>query len=228
MAGRLLEIKDYEYYFQFTITPYGKDIEPNLPDKKIIVETFKKLSCSIGPDKIILRYDPILINKKYHFDYHLRAFEKITNTLRDFTRAVTISFIDEKYRGVKANVKELELIGTNDDERLELCRRFAEIARGNGLIIKSCAGKPELTQFGIEPARCIDAAMFKHKNFYPLTAKDKNQRPECGCAPSIDIGAYNTCVNGCRYCYANYIQKTAEANFLKHDPKSPLITGIDF
>jgi len=224
MLGRLNELSSYEYYFQFTITPYGADIEPNLPDKRVVVETFKKLSGTIGPDRVVLRYDPILINKKYHAGYHPRAFEKLTRELRDHTRRVTISFIGANYRGVRANINELDLTEITDEEKFETARSLAEIAAGNGLVIDSCAGKLGLERFGIGPARCVDSKYFS-KTRGGIVERDKNQRPECRCAKSVDIGAYNTCVNGCRYCYANYIKRAAADNYAEHDPASPFISG---
>ncbi|HBC30368.1 MAG TPA: hypothetical protein DC024_03850 [Clostridiales bacterium] len=55
--------------------------------------------------------------------------------------------------------------------------------------------------------------------------KDKTQRLECGCVTSVDIGMYNTCRNGCRYCYANYSQNTGAVNFAQPNPQSQLISG---
>ena len=55
--------------------------------------------------------------------------------------------------------------------------------------------------------------------------KDKNQRIECGCVESVEVGTYNTCKNGCVYCYANYSAKSVESNFQKYDPLSPLLCG---
>lgn len=227
MLHRLDELSDYMYYFQFTITPYGKDVEPNLPSKDgEILTTFKRLSDMIGANRIVWRYDPILISEKYPMEYHVRAFEAMAKELHDYTRKVTISFIDDDYRGVRSNIKELALSAFASEMQIELSSHLAEIARSCGLAIDTCAEKIDLQEFGIEHARCIDDRLFEGLLGCSLNIdKDKTQRLECGCVTSIDIGMYNTCLNGCRYCYANYNPKIVARNFEKHNPLSPLISG---
>ena len=227
MLDRLDELRDYNYYFQFTITPYGKDIEPNLPSKNDeILTTFKRLSNLIGPDRVIWRYDPILISERYSIDYHIRAFNKIADTLHDNTRKVTISFVDTEYRGVKNNIRDLALSEFPISDQVDIGARLAEIAHSYGLSIDTCAESIDLQQFGVEHARCIDGNLFEKLLGCPLNVgKDKSQRLECGCVASIDIGMYNTCLNGCRYCYANYSINTVVENYAKHDPLAPLISG---
>ncbi|MDR1067984.1 MAG: DUF1848 domain-containing protein [Clostridiales Family XIII bacterium] len=227
MLDRLGELKDYTYYFQFTITPYGKDIEPNIPPKnEAILTAFKKLSDMIGPDRIIWRYDPILISEKYSAEYHLRAFAKIAGELHDYTRKVIISFIDEDYRTVKSNVKELALSDFPAEKQIEIGSALSGIAKDYGLRIDTCAEEIDLEEYGIEHARCIDGRLFEKLLDCRLDiGKDRNQRPECGCAASVDIGMYNTCLNGCRYCYANYNPKMVARNYARHDPLSPLLSG---
>lgn len=227
MIDRLDELKDYMYYFQFTLTSYGKTVEPNLPDKPdVIISAFKKLSAQIGADRVIWRYDPILINGQYTMDYHVRAFEKIARELHDYTKKVTISFINEDYRGVKSNSKELALLSFPQEDQIKLSQSLAEVAQGYGLGIDTCAEKIDLQQFGIGHARCIDGRLLSKLIGGPLNVKkDKTQRLECGCAASIDIGMYNTCCNGCRYCYANYSRNTVKENFNNHNVQSPLISG---
>ena len=227
MIKRLNELDEYMYYFQFTITPYGKDIEPNLPEKnETIISSFKELSHIIGADRVIWRYDPILINNKYSFDYHVHAFTKISEELHDYTRKVTISFIDEGYRGVKSNLNDLLLHEFPSTTKIELGSKFAEIAHSYGLEIDTCAEEIELKKFGIEHARCIDDRLLAKLLDCQLDiSKDKTQRLECGCVTSVDIGMYNTCKNECRYCYANYSVKTVDSNYAKHNPLSPLISG---
>jgi hypothetical protein len=227
MLERLGELHEYTYYFQFTITPYGGDVEPHIPSKNdVAVIAFKKLSDKIGPDRIVWRYDPILISGKYPMEYHFRAFEKIADDLHDYTRKVTISFVDEDYRGVKGNIKELALMDFPAEKQRKTGAALADIAKGYGLRIDTCAEKIDLEEFGIEHARCIDDRLFEKLIGRRLNIdKDKNQRHECGCVASVDIGAYNTCPGGCLYCYANYRQKTVARNYSKHNPLSPLLSG---
>ena len=225
MMDRLNELENYMYYFQFSVTPYGKDIEPNLPQKNDeILSIFKRLADKIGPDRVIWRYDPILINEKYSADYHARAFERIANEFRDFTRKVVISFIDSSYRNVKRNLKELALIDLNADEQDRLVSRLAETAHNCGLSIEACAQDIDLAGHGINPAKCIDDALFSNLLGYKVDVKkDKNQRSACGCASSVDIGVYNTCLNGCKYCYANYNPGAILKNTSEPNPKSTFV-----
>ena len=227
MLTKLNEIKDFTYYFQFTITPYGKDVEPNVPMKPSkVLASFKRLSDMIGADRVVWRYDPILISEKYSLNYHIRAFRKIAEELHEYTRKVTISFIDKDYRGVKNNVEKLALLNFPETSQMELGATLAEIAQSYGLKIDTCAEKIELQHFGIEHARCVDDQIFSQLLGCRLNVKkDKTQRLECGCVESIDVGMYNTCPNCCRYCYANYSQNIVAKNFEKHNAQSPLISG---
>jgi DNA repair photolyase len=227
MLDRLDDLKNYTYCFQFTITPYGKDVEPNIPSKNdVILSTFKRLSDMIGADRIIWRYDPIMLSEKYSMEYHIHAFDKIAANLHKYTRKVTISFIDDSYRGVKSNIKALRLSGFPLETQIKLSSQLAKIAHGYGLTIDTCTEAVDLCQFGIEHARCIDDRLFRKLLDCHLNVdKDKTQRLECGCVASIDIGMYNTCSNGCCYCYANHSHKAVASNVVKHNPLSPLISG---
>ena len=227
MLERLNELKEFMYYFQFSLTPYGKDVEQSIPNKtSAIITAFKRLSDMIGSDRVIWRYDPILISKKYPLDYHAKAFSKIADTLQDYTKKVTISFIDEDYRGVKSNIKELELSNFPPSIQEELSSQLADIAHSYGLSIDTCAEQIDLQKYGIEHARCIDDRLISQLLKCHLNVdKDKTQRLECGCVVSVDIGMYNTCKNGCRYCYANYSQGAVDGNLAKHNALSPLISG---
>lgn len=226
MMSYLDELKDYAYYFQFTVNSYGKDIEPNVPTKSdTIIPAFRELSNRIGADRVIWRYDPILLTEKYTIDYHVNYFSELAKRLSGYTNKCVISFVD-LYRNTQSHLKELNILPLGDSEMYELAERLVEIADKNNLMVESCAEKINLEQFGVQHGHCIDCALFeKILSCKMKLSKDKNQRPECGCMESIDIGAYNTCNNGCRYCYANFSKKTVVKNTGLHNPNSPLLFG---
>ena len=226
MLHRIYELNKYTYYFQFTVNPYGTDVEPNVPSKNdIIIPTFQKLSTAIGKHRVVWRYDPILINEKYSMDYHIKYFEMLADKLSQYTEKCTVSFLD-LYRNTQRNIAPLKITIPTTAQQIELLGKINEIAKGNGIYVDTCAENINLDKLGIQHARCIDKYRLEQiGNFKMDVTKDKNQREECGCIASIDIGAYNTCKNGCLYCYANFSKKTVSNNFAVHDPLSPLLFG---
>lgn len=226
MIERLDELSPYVCYFQFTVNSYGKDVEPNIPSKNdVIIPAFQKLSKKIGKERVIWRYDPIFFNEKYTIDYHIKYFKMISAKLAGYTEKCTISFID-LYKNTQRNISSLNIQVPNIEQIERLVTHLNQIASEYGIFIDTCAEKIDLEKFGIMHSHCIDKQRFELLGQYSLNVdKDKNQRPECGCFSSIDIGTYNTCKNGCLYCYANYSEKTVNNNFLLHDPTSPLLFG---
>ena len=226
MLDYLNELKDYTYYFQFTLSAYGPDVEKNLPSKnKIIIPTFQKLSQEIGKEKIVWRYDPIFFNEQYSMQYHCKYFEVLASKLAGYTEKCTVSFMD-LYRNTERNVRPLQIVKDTYKMQKELLQRFAEIAPKYELYIDTCAEINDFHKLGIEHAHCIDQERIERIGGFKIDVdKDKNQRAECGCVASIDIGAYNTCKNGCLYCYANYSNNTVIRNSGLHNPKSPLLFG---
>lgn len=222
MLNQLSELEKYNHYFQFTVNAYGKDVEPNVPSKReIIVPTFQKQSKAIGREKVIWRYDPIFFSEKYDMEYHCKYFEALADRLGDFTERCTVSFLDI-YSDTSKNMKQLNMQSDTYEKRYELMQKFSEIAKKRGFYIETCAENIDLEELGIKHSHCIDPELFERIGGYKLSVgKDKNQRKVCGCAASIDIGAYNTCRNDCLYCYANH---TNNAAFI-HNPKSPLLIG---
>lgn len=226
MLQHLDELKDYIYYFQFTLSAYGPDVERTLPSKnKVIIPTFRKLSQEIGKEKVVWRYDPIFFNERYTMQYHCKYFEVLASKLAGYTEKCTISFMD-LYRNTERNIKPLNIVKDTREMQEELLQRFVEIARQYELYIDACAEIGDFHKFGVEHAHCIDRERIERIGGFKLDVeKDTNQRAECGCVASIDIGAYNTCKNGCLYCYANYSENTVGKNFGLHNPKSPLLFG---
>lgn len=211
-----------QYWF-VSITPYGKDIEPNVPNKHRLIEDFTQLSEKIGINSIGWRYDPIFISERYSQDYHFRAFEKIASALDGSTKTVVISFID-LYPKVKRNFPEVKEV--HKEQRLTLGREFIKIASAHGMTVKPCAEGDELAEFGADCSGCMrigdyEKAIGKRLN----VPRKKVARAECACYLSCDIGAYNTCKHLCRYCYANAEPARVLALTRLHDPKSPFLVG---
>lgn len=227
MINRIDELKAYDFYFQFTLTGYGRDIEPNLPNKrKHMISVFQKLSKKIGHEKVIWRYDPILLNQKYSIEYHIKAFKEISDSLRGYTDKVIISFID-LYAKTKHNTEELKINSFSEDEMIEVATKMAKIAASNQMSIESCAEIINLKNIGVDHGGCIDKKLIeKIINCKIQGGKDKNQRKECGCFESVEVGTYNTCRNGCKYCYANFNDARVADNTKLYDVNSPLLCGI--
>ncbi|WP_303804509.1 DUF1848 domain-containing protein [Ruminococcus flavefaciens] len=224
MLDRIDELDKYNYYFQFTLNSYAKDIEPNVPLKdKEVIKTFKALSDKIGNQRVIWRYDPILLNEKYTIDYHLMYFEKLADLLNGTFGHCVISFIDV-YKKITNNIKLNSIVEPSGSDIDIIGKRFSEIAKDREFKIVSCAEKVDLYKYGIEHGKCIDDSLIEQITGMPINInKDKNQRSECGCVESIDIGLYNTCLHGCKYCYANYSDISVAANAKTYDVNSPLL-----
>lgn len=226
MLDRLDELRKYAYYFQFTLTGYGKDIEPGLPDKrKELIPVFRKLSEKIGAKRVIWRYDPILLNEKYTAEYHVKAFGKIAESLAGYTEKAVISFLD-LYTKTKRNMAELHVENISEEDMLTMAKHMTAIAGTYGMKVESCAESADLRSAGVEHGSCIDKELIEEIIGCKLTGgKDKNQRAGCGCFESVETGLYDTCKNGCRYCYANFSDDAVRVNAKAYDPASPLLCG---
>lgn len=225
MLSRLNELKDYLYYFQFTINPYDKGLELGVPRKEGIIGTFRELSEKVGPKRVIWRYDPILLTESMGIDYHVRFFEEIAKRLEGYTNTCVISFVD-LYKKTLRNLRDSTAREPSFKEMVEIAAKLILIAHKYGISIQTCAEEIALETVGIKHGKCIDNALIEDLLGVKLVvSKDPNQRKECGCVQSIDIGEYNTCAHGCKYCYANFKNEVVAANRAAHDPKSPLLVG---
>ncbi|MRR17645.1 MAG: DUF1848 domain-containing protein [Deltaproteobacteria bacterium] len=223
LLDRLSLLNDFTFYFQFTLTPYGPDCEPHLPPKKEIIDTFMRLSDKIGNRRIIWRYDPILLSEKINVDYHVDHFGNMAQRLAGHTEKCVISFIDI-YRHIVSRMAGLGVRTPDESEMRTLVRSIARIARGCGIDVETCAEEIDLGDLGIAHGRCIDDRLISELSGKKLNiAKDKYQRKLCGCATSVDIGAYNTCRHSCCYCYANINPGKLEKNLSRHCVQSPLL-----
>lgn len=213
------------YYFLFTITGYGNDLERSIPAKTSVIDTFIKLSLMCGKERVIWRYDPIILTKKYNIDWHIRNFSCLAEQLHSYTTKCIFSFLHvyAKCKNILKNAGSLEI---TRNQKLMLAGEIAEKALSCHLDLESCATDIDLSAFGIKKGSCINRNIIENITGTGLMAgKDKYQRRDCGCIESIDIGAYNTCLGHCIYCYANTTYENSQKNHENHDPKSPLLTG---
>lgn len=220
----------YSYYFLYTVAPYERDLDGNSPALQKRIEGFTKLARKIGKDRVRWRYDPIVIGSKHDFRYHEERFYYLSGQLANFTESVIISFVDY-YKKTMRNVAGLDEKFEQKPEELpgfdRFVRHIVEIASANKLQIFSCAETRDLQKFGVLPGKCIDDVLIQKLFGKTVSSrKDPNQRKECGCVVSKDIGAYDTCLYNCRYCYATGSAETAKKYFERHDPTSPLLVNF--
>jgi hypothetical protein len=158
-------------------------------------------------------------------EYHLKAFGEIASRLNGYCTKVVISFV-YSYAKIENNMKGIGAIDIHPSEFIEFSAKLAAIAKENGMQIETCAERVDLSSCGIKHGSCIDKKLIEKVIESPINVdKDKNQREECGCIASIDVGAYNTCLNGCKYCYANDKEEHVIANRALYDVHSPILCG---
>jgi hypothetical protein len=221
----IIDEMGYSYYFQFTLTPYDRSVEKNLGDKQDILQGFKRLSERIGKQRVIWRYDPIIVNECFPVEYHLHSFDKLCYELCDYTTKCVFSYVD-----IYAKIGKLakKFIGNEvaPDNINKIAQGFADIAKQNQIILETCSEEIDLSQYGIQHAACIDKKTIEFVTGCAINSKkDKNQRQACGCIESVDIGAYNSCSHGCIYCYATLNDRMVQNSRRCHDVHSPLLIG---
>lgn len=221
----ILDEKGFSYYFQFTLTAYDQDIEPVFHNKNDLVKTFRQLAKQIGKEKVVWRYDPILLNEKYTKEFHYKWFEKLCMSLCGYTQLCVISFLD-LYVKIRKNINKLYITEIQENDMIEIGKRFSQIARKYNIIIETCSEKVDLSKYGINKGKCIDDKLISNIIGKAIDVKkDDTQRESCGCVKSIDVGQYNTCKHFCAYCYANFSRGSVEENCKKHDVNSELLAG---
>lgn len=218
-------LEPYGQYWFVTITPYGKEIEPNVPDKEKVLEDFRKLSEIVGPDCIGWRYDPILIDEIYTVQRHTEEFEKMAEYLSGYTKSCVISFIDI-YRKVQRNFPTAREVKKAD--RVALGKKLIRIANHCGMTVRPCAEGDELAPYGADCSGCMTVDLYEaalHTRLDVPAGKRNQRNGKCACLLGTDIGAYDTCGHLCRYCYANADETLVKKNMKQHDPGSPFLLG---
>jgi len=207
-----LDSRGYQYYFQFTLNPYGEEFEPGLPALRERIDTFRELAARIGPARVVWRYDPVILSSATPVAWHLEAVEELAAALRGRAERLVISFLDF-YGKVRSRLEKLhrssgiacaDITLPGMEAQLErLAAGMGRIGAAHGLSVFSCAEEVALERFGIEHGSCIDGDMIRElRGGGGRFLRDKSQRPACRCARSVDMGVYDSCAYGCLYCYA--------------------------
>jgi DNA repair photolyase len=229
----MLDAIGYNYYFLYTLNDYPALFEPGVPGLAARIDAFRQLSAALGPERVIWRYDPVIISRITPVEYHMENFARLVESLQGSTRRVILSFLDV-YSKVKRRMEQLDPQGelnlidlreAGEEERLDrLMAQVSNVASINSIEVFSCAEQLDLSRYGVKHSSCIDAALLNRLFGLKLPPKkDPAQRPECGCAPSADMGVYDTCGFNCSYCYANRDPRTVAEKMQRHDPKGEVL-----
>lgn len=218
------ELASFRQFWSVTVTPYGRDIEPGVPDRFAVMDSVRELSRRIGRGCVAWRYDPVFLSEDYPLEFHLAAFEEMAAYLEGYTELAVVSFID-LYEKTKRNFPEVREVRRAD--RLALGEAFCVSARRHGMRLHTCLEGDELRRFGADTTGCYTKEVLERAIGEELRvpAGHAASREGCRCLLGNDIGAYNTCRHFCRYCYANYDRESVLANAAQHDPDSPLLVG---
>ena len=221
---RLHEITDrFNTYFHYTITAYGRDIEPGVPPIDESMATLIELSQLVGRQRVSWRYDPVLLTRDYTIQRHLETFDRMARVLAPHIDRCVFSFV-EMYKKLRFNMPELIPLSVEDMD--ELARGLGSIAATYGMRIQTCGTNGDFSRYGIQSSGCMTLDILGEANGVAFkNRKHKGMRQGCHCIESRDIGAYDTCLNGCKYCYANQTPQKAIENYKLHDPASPLLLG---
>ena len=221
------KIKDIEkkVYFHVTLTSYKKEIEPNLPPKKAIIEAIKEISKQVGKENIVVRYDPVFLSDDYPVEYHCKAFEKICTLLEGYVKKIVISFLDE-YKNVKTNRSILKYRQFTEKDYEKIGKEFTKSAESHHMVVHTCFEDHNLVEYGFTKDECLskELAWKLTGKIYKEEWKARKER-KCHCVQMVDIGVYNSCPHFCKYCYANFDEKKVQENHKNHNPNSSLLIG---
>lgn len=210
--------------FQITLTPYQKEIEPNVPSKHEIIDSIKEISKMIDKEYIYIRYDPIFLSHKYNLTYHKKAFQKMCELLDGCVNHIIISFLDE-YKNVIKNKSIIQYRDFTKEDYKEIGLSFSSSAKKHHMTIQTCFEEETLVEYGFQKGEC-----FSKELAYKLTGKTfktwkARKEGKCNCAEMVDIGSYNSCSHFCKYCYANFDENLVFKNKSQHDPNSSMLIG---
>ena len=220
----------HDFYFQFTLNNYDKtSLEPCVPKLQERIDTFKKLVDTYGKERILWRFDPLIVTPTMPLEELIIRIEKVANQIKGYTNRLTFSFLTLKgYKAAREKLSNAFSVNPNNtnqfipskSDKEKVLQFLAQLQKewqksNPDFSVQTCAIPDDYSAFRIKPARCIDDQLLR--KLFPGNQKliaflgdektaikdDPSQRKNCHCIPSKDIGEYNTCKHGCLYCYAN-------------------------
>lgn len=219
-----LALVPFPYLFHITLTPYHRDIEPNVIDKHKIITGIIDLSKRIGRDRVIVRYDPILLNERYTLAYHLKAFDKMMMQLSPYIHTVIFSFVD-LYKNTKAHLHDMHLKPILEADMHRIAEGFSIIAQKYQISLQTCGEEVDLSMYQVKKGACISKEIMEQLLGHPYEVPKGPPVRRCNCLASVDIGDYNACKHLCRYCYANYDEQQIKQRCRMHDPNASVLLG---
>ena len=220
-----LDAMGFPYYFQLTLTAYGKDLEPGLPEKSRLAAAFREISRRLGKNRVVWRYDPVICSGEWTIPRHLEVFGHLAEQLQGAADTCVVSFLD-RYRKIEKKLDQLGLRPPDPGEREAFLREAARMAAAAVMALETCSEEGDYSSLGVRQGSCISGKRIEEITGRKVTAsKDKTQRPSCGCLKSVDIGMYDTCAHGCVYCYASRSREVIEKNMGLARPDSPFLSG---
>jgi DNA repair photolyase len=213
---------------QFTITGYPRALEAGVIDAEAAVAQIRQVASAFGPRSVVWRYDPIVETSLTSAAWHRDNFRRLAEILRSDVDEVTVSFAHiyaKTRRNMEAAARRhgFGWRDPEDGEKRALAADLAEIAAGQNMRLTICS-QPAYAVEGAEPARCIDAERLSDIAGRPIRARTKGNRAGCLCHESRDIGAYDSCPQGCVYCYAVSDRGKAKRFLAGHDAESDSLT----
>jgi hypothetical protein len=223
--------RGYPFYVLYTINNYPKSIEPNVPPAEKSIQWMHELKDKYGPNAAVWRYDPIIVTRKPPNVWHLENFRKLAEALARATNEVVISFADITcYGHVQRNMAGINWLELATEEKITMAGQLASIAKEYGMQLTMCCERGVQPE-GTRPSHCVDAGRMGQVALRPIVAKITGTRPGCECFFNRDIGDYDTCLHGCKYCYATTDNCLAKRLHGAHDAHGdmliPLVEGSD-
>lgn len=223
-----LRNEGYYFYFHFTIIGYPKSIESNNPSLNVSIKNFQQVSEQVSPERVQWRYDPIVLSDITPPSYHIERFDFLSRQLAGYTKRCYFSFVDfygktERNLGLVSQKYGVKFQRPSLEEQRRLVEQLRDIAAPRGITLYSCC-EDALIGAGVEKAHCLDMDLIRMlRSDAEFHLKAAPTRQDCGCVESVDIGAYESCIFGCVYCYATNSRNTALMHMRDHDPNDTVL-----